>query len=534
MASQNPFFSLQEQTPAFRRGQRRSRPAVISPELSTSRNAFAPLQPDTDDEESQPTSTTSINTTTAEEEDDDYGFENEHINMTSLGNLLVRLRVEERQPIVQPTVLDVQTFRCNLSNALSKIPCEELETGHASLVESEENHQLRVGDVNSTLPARLTKPTKPTLTTTNVIWRNYSSDLQIHKEYKHWDKEIIAAIEIKFPNGITDLEIDTTGMLPMYLTGRVAMDHVESKTLTHMITTAGHWKKMQSLLNRPYVPNGAGPVNYFKETLSDVHGATILADDGDISVGQIIMYANNAFLKSGHKKSSITAINKEWAMQEHVSKQGDRALHVSTRLQRFQNLYNKELKTLFDEGDQEPTHRAHHTTELTNRLNDLESRQDQTISKLEQLHENQEGILAGIQGGSGASVAGGPIPQAINTTRGSAMSETGTTAAMSELQSQVKQMALVISTLRPPGALPATPNRRKRTAWQQWSYWCWTCGVNLTHNTPKHTNRKKDGHDDHLAATRNDPQGGGVERRAHLWMKWCNPVDLSVNEQRGE
>ena len=54
--------------------------------------------------------------------------------------------------------------------------------------------------------------------------------------------------------------------------------------------------------------------------------------------------------------------------------------------------------------------------------------------------------------------------------------------------------------------------------WRQYTYWCYTCGVNLTHNTSDGCIRepKRQGHN--LEATRENP--GGNTSRNHLWMQW--------------
>ena len=58
----------------------------------------------------------------------------------------------------------------------------------------------------------------------------YEIRLRIFKAYKHWDQEVISVVRVKFPNVLTDKEINTDGMLPLALTGSQAMNRIEGKT----------------------------------------------------------------------------------------------------------------------------------------------------------------------------------------------------------------------------------------------------------------------------------------------------------------
>jgi len=71
-----------------------------------------------------------------------------------------------------------------------------------------------------------------------VISENAS--LSINYWYKHWDKDVIWVLKVISPNGLTDKEIDTAGMLPLSLTGRLALDHIEGKTKTDIIATGAY------------------------------------------------------------------------------------------------------------------------------------------------------------------------------------------------------------------------------------------------------------------------------------------------------
>ena len=62
-------------------------------------------------------------------------------------------------------------------------------------------------------------------------------------------------------------------------------------------------------------------------------------------------------------------------------------------------------------------------------------------------------------------------------------------------------------------------NDMLKQTWRQYTFWCYTCGVNLHHNTIDGCTRvpKREGHN--VTATRDNP-GNGNTSRNHLWMKW--------------
>ena len=67
--------------------------------------------------------------------------------------------------------------------------------------------------------------------------------------------------------------------------------------------------------------------------------------------------------------------------------------------------------------------------------------------------------------------------------------------------------------------------------WRQWNQYCWSCGVQLNHNSAT-CKRPRSGHEEHLTATFNDQQGGN-DKRNHLWEKWCGP-DIGIYQMKGD
>ena len=87
------------------------------------------------------------------------------------------------------------------------------------------------------LPKPPGKPIRPADADSKQLWTVYWWNLERYNTYKHWDQDVIGVIWVKFPDGLTDKEIDTDGILPLSLTGRQALDHIEGKTITDIVST---------------------------------------------------------------------------------------------------------------------------------------------------------------------------------------------------------------------------------------------------------------------------------------------------------
>ena len=121
-------------------------------------------------------------------------------------------------PIAEPTMIDLQDFRKKVANALFTQKSRATKIGHAWLVEIEAVHQKRTGDNTTLLPTAPTEPIAPTgaalsATTHRIFERQFNA----YKTAEHWDQEMINVLQVKFPTGLTDLEIEE-GMLPLDLT----------------------------------------------------------------------------------------------------------------------------------------------------------------------------------------------------------------------------------------------------------------------------------------------------------------------------
>jgi len=138
-----------------------------------------------------------------------------------LGTLYGSLTTEEKRPIAEPNLIDIESVHSRLANILFRQRSDEEDTGHVSKVESLEGHHHRVGDPSAVLPTPPTKSKPPTDATSKHLFTVYRWNLYRYNTYKDWDQDVINVIRVLFPNGLTDKEIDTEGMLPLALTGQL-------------------------------------------------------------------------------------------------------------------------------------------------------------------------------------------------------------------------------------------------------------------------------------------------------------------------
>ena len=137
-------------------------------------------------------------------------------------------------------MIDLQDFRKKVANTLFTQKSRATETGHAWMVETEEVHRKRIGDDTAVLPKAPTEPIAPTgAAISGTMYRIFEKQFDAYETVEHWDQEIINVLQVQFPTGLTDLEIEE-GMLPLTLTGRSAFEHIERKvTSSAMATKAG-------------------------------------------------------------------------------------------------------------------------------------------------------------------------------------------------------------------------------------------------------------------------------------------------------
>ena len=544
----NQFYSLREKTSASDLARRQTnsrtpgthgprRNPIVTPSPRTS-NPYSPLETETDDDESNRSNNNNSNASEiSAASSDDFDFQDDFFNTTMSSNIPIEtvyegLSAEDRKSIREPTLNDVQRVRSSIANNLYNQTSQEELTGHSSIVESLEGHRLRMEDNSVSLPAVPKKPSvRPPVKADKGQLLTWELDRRQYNNYMLWDKAVIHALLIIFPNGMTDIERGHTGMLPMTLTGRSAMDHIEDKTKTDVVATKAYVGLLDDMRAMKYEPNSNGPVQYFKDLKTAQYEANALDKHGKISDGQIIMCAKDAFTSCGLEPTHTTTISKAWVTADDDNESNHPGTHLATRWLRFTLFYNRELKVLHSNGDTGNSHQANHTSVLTSRVDDLERGLIQSESNIEQIYSNQEAIE------SRPNHDGASIPGAISTSGGSAFG-TGESLAktMHSMLTEIKDLKSAVK--RDRNHTSGGSDRDKTVMggmgteqWRQWKYWCFSCGVNLRHNSAGHTHEASKKRT-HIASATFENQQGGNNLRDHLWKKWCHPVTHKPHDKK--
>jgi hypothetical protein len=434
----------------------------------------------------------------------------------------------------------VVIFREELGTALSKFTSERHEGGHAWMVDKLATYRDRLGDDTLDIPSPPKKPKAPT-SLDKIAWSKFFIERDEHNQYTHWKNEGFKAIERRFPSSLTALKT-TIGALPLTLTLRKALDHVEGQVSKEVDRREAYCKIQTSLTARKYVPVVEGPVEFLKEMEHDKHYIDLLDVNAPVSYDVLIVHCQNAFRHSGIPKTEMRKVDAKWKTKDETHKAD--ADYKDTQWRRFKEFYTDEIKDLNADGI--TNHRANSL--LESRVDELQTQLKTQFDEIGLLNSNQEHFEHALR-------TVHDVPSVVGTHVSSALSASGNQQQLQELiarevqrilggigqvpqgnddvttaaydQSSVyaptfRTRATTNSGTNPHSGRGRGPQRDSGAGtWRQWNKWCWTHGVNLRHDSAG-CEHQRSGHK--TEATKNNPMGGNT-RRDNLWMKWCSPVD---------
>jgi len=201
-----------------------------------------------------------------------------------------------------------------------------------------------------------------------------------------------------------------------------------------------------------------------------------------------------------------------------------------------------------------PTGKANVLLEHTNKLIDLRETLQHVVENQNHL---QEQYVNRAETGyhmyqPPPSVVTAPTSTTVSTTANSAANSVAPSPAYPDFEGilqQALQTQAAITKKAIANACPPIPRNnhssrstqqhgpRRHTGngtWRQWKYWCYTCGVNVKHNTNNCDKQRKFAN--HFAcpsATKDNPQGGNISRD-DLWLQWCHPVTHKPQPTKGD
>lgn len=516
--------------------QQRTHRNVVTPDTartpirrSTSNNPFAPLLIDN---EAEPTERNEN-----EEEETLVQIimtDKDETKAKSLEDYLKAKDSAAMTPVTEPTKVDIIKFKKKLGTALTKCKTKTYKKGnHLYLLLNEEEYRIRVKDPTAKLPTRPLAPVRPVGTAAtsgaSLAYKEAKEEYELHMEY---DQQAVDLIERKFPGGLTGLE-DEEGDLPLELSAKEAMAHIEGKIVDVAEETKCYTDLLMGLLKRPYKTSADGAEEWFKQAEADRVMARYL-DQPYVPYSVIMGCAQQAFRNGKYDLKDTIAIDVKWKKEkankgyEHDTKEIYEA---------FKKLYKEELAILYVEHGKTKG-RAYHS--VNDNQDDwrtaMEHNIDQTNAEIEDLASAYSALRNTIQRGSMAGSVTGTIASAkpSTITVPTVPSNPGSSITPDHLKTIEAQLASLQAAFNAQLEEKRTQTQRRDGApkeWRQYSNWCYTCGVNLSHGTKECRWRRREGHDSHHAATFNDPQGGSTKRN-HLWMKWSSPTG-EICDQRG-
>jgi hypothetical protein len=382
------------------------------------------------------------------------------------------------------------------------------------------------------MPSKTIRPKKPignTVTTASyTIYKEALADFELSEEYEQQLKDLI---ETKFPNGLNGLEGDN-GELPYNLTAKKCLTHIEGKLKDDGTATVRCYTALlNSLMTREYTDNANGAENWFKEAEADRIMANRLGYPY-IPYIFIMSMAQAAFYNSDLDLKDTLAIDVKWKIyserQKEHKKQSPMILideqerHEKETYKYFKNLYNKEFRLLHvSQNPRKTKARAFEATAMENwksnvehNLNQVNIGQEDLASALSTaIRDNMS--ISGETHYSGGSIA---IPSAI--TAESSLTNDRYRQMKDELLDAINT-ALKTKSQTTYEQRPNSYDQRPKI-WRQYKCWCYSCGVNLSHNSNECRSRKFTAHSQHLTATSNNQQGGNGKKDSN-WMKWNSP-----------
>ena len=425
----------------------------------------------------------------------------------------------KEEPNDDPSLMDLIKYKARLATALTKCCMDKYFGGYVFIImNDEEEYQNRIGDHERQhkMPEQPTRPKVPDEPTRGDLFR-YAKDKKAHKEYLQYNQEAVDLIERKFPGGLNGLK-DDAGNLPIQLTAKAALSHITNNIVSE--PAKDHSKILQGLLSRTYQPNAKGAEDYFVEANSDRLMAKHLGFPY-IPYSMIMTSAQTAFANSAFDDDLIHKIDTKWnsikAAEPAYKDTDSRTSYIA-----FKNHYNKELKILYKlkpRANRKGT--AHQATEVMDR-----EWKEQVEESVFDLHS----ALNAIKNANQPSIAPPTDAVCIPAGTASTVAMSATTLATKDqiqqseerIMNSMRQMLSNNGNNRDNGRSNSNRNGNHTYRPRQYLFWCFSCGCNLSHDTRQCRTKQRAGHDQHLSATIDDPQGGNTSKDDRQG-KWNGP-----------
>ena len=426
-------------------------------------------------------------------------------------------------PIQAPNKLQVIQFTRHLIHALMQCPgANHIDGGHVYLILDEQQFKHKISDVAIYTIKPEVPPRDPTTATSKTLNREISRQekaLYLHTEY---DTQTINLLVTKFPNGPIGL-LDSDGELPWTTTAKALLDHISGELHNTKAVNDSYLQLVRDTFALKHTMSAAGAKEYF-QTIDNKQTMIVQLGHRLISYELIMASAQEAFQQSGYDLKDVLSLESKWNI---IIEDKDYATDTKIAYTAFKKHYNKGLSLLYVHYN---TNKRKGSAHYTNTEYDSED-EDDWKSTVQQNHVDIDEMKRAFHALTAQDIIPGMIPIPNASIGGPAASNS--TITPDKGQEDMKNWVMnAINTFKAENGTnnKSTKPTKKVYDWRQFTKFCWSCGVNLHHDSPGCDRKKKTGHI--TTATYSNPQAGNVGRN-HLWQQWCTPGTNIVVPTRG-
>ena len=427
-------------------------------------------------------------------------------------------------PIQAPNKLQVIQFTRHLIHALMQCPgANHIDGGHVYLILDEQQFKHKISDEAIYTIKPEVPPRDPTTATSKTLNREISRQekaLYLHTEY---DTQTINLLVTKFPNGPIGL-LDSDGELPWTTTAKALLDHISGELHNTKAVNDSYLQLVRDTFAHKHTMSAAGANEYFqtienKQTMIEQLGHT------QIPYELIIASAQEAFQQSGYDLKDVLSLESKW---EIIKADKDYAMDTKITYTAFKKHYNKGLSLLYVHHNTSKRKGSAHYSNMENESDD----EDDWKSTVQQNYEGIDELKRAFNAMSAQDSIPGMIPIPNTSIAGPAASNSTITPDKGHdyMKNWVMNAIKDANTEANGGHRTSTKPTKKVFDWRQFTKFCWSCGVNLHHDSPGCDQKKKAGHI--TTATYANPQDGNTSRN-RLWQQWCTPVTNIVVPTKG-
>ena len=410
-----------------------------------------------------------------------------------------------REPIKDPNYLSICNLERDIANELANTAYGYNNSGLSVIAEDATKQRVRKENPTGAFHAeKQPQPVAPTDGDT-VKYRLFLQECEKHKLWNEGTRQTLDLMVTKVPV-LAAKKNKTTKAFPE----------------TFSVVNAFTWlkKRFEQSTNGPdacsalqnkaraltFTLNPEGMITYFgklEEIKNGIDTYNKLSDvDDPLTRMQMVAQSQRAATKCGLRLEEVRKISAAWKKEL-----ADNGYNEANVWEPFMDFFDAKLCTAFKDygidesltGRPSPTDHAN----LLSRLTLLEAANKDLDRRATELAEDNKTLESNQFALDRAMLSQNTSVPSVVGTNTDTMTTSGITAT-------------------PAPAPKCTPVNV--TGWRQWTFFCYTCGVNLNHNTDKHpqSRAKREGHDDNLAATHTNLNGGNGDKN-WLWKLYCEP-----------